>query len=174
MKKSYAFVLLGLVQVLMACHTTDEQTTTREGYRPIYLSREDMEKIVSLPPQPLKQPGKIYVKGDYLFVNEIGKGFHIINNRNPTAPQRLGFVSVPGNVDLAAKGDILYVDNALDMVALDVSDPTQVRVLKRTKGVFQTQQYPSQTNTYFECVDPNKGAVVGWEKTTLQNPKCRR
>ena len=167
-------LLLLLSWSLWACQTPDDQATVRDGYRPIYISRAEMEKIQTLPPQALKQPGKIYVKGDYLFVNEIGKGFHIIDNRNPSAPVPLSFVSIPGNVDLAAKGDMIYADNALDMLTIDIYDPTQVRLVKRIKEVFPTQQYPPQTNTYFECVDASKGAVIGWEKATLQNPKCRR
>ena len=26
--------------------------------------------------------------------------------------------------------------------------------------------------TYFECIDPNKGIVVGWREDTLKKPKC--
>jgi hypothetical protein len=26
--------------------------------------------------------------------------------------------------------------------------------------------------TYFECIDPQKGLIIGWEATTLIKPKC--
>lgn len=172
MKKLYLTLISAFV--LFGCEPKEEKDIIQEGYRPIYISRESMEKISTLPPQPLRQPGKIYVKGDYLFVNELNKGIHIIDNRNPATPQKIAFLSIPGNVDIAAKGDVLYADNAVDLVSLDISDPTQVRLLKREKDVFPTQMYPAQTDVYFECVDASKGAVIGWEKATLTNPKCRR
>jgi hypothetical protein len=109
-----------------------------------------------------------------LFINELGKGIHVINNQNPSNPQPVAFISVPGNADIAVKGDVLYADNATDLVSLDISNPLQVRVLHRVENAFPSEMYPPHTGVFFQCVDKTKGAVVGWEKTTLENPKCRR
>ena len=50
-----------------------------EGYRPIYASENEVNQVTTEAPQPLKKPGKIYVRGNYLFINEQGKGIHLID-----------------------------------------------------------------------------------------------
>jgi hypothetical protein len=77
-------------------------------------------------------------------------------------------------VDLAAKGDLLYVDNGADLVTLNISNPNSVFLVSRVKKAFPNQEFPPFTNTYFECVDESKGIVVGWELTDLQDPQCYR
>jgi hypothetical protein len=145
-----------------------------EGYRPIYLSYEELRQVTTQAPRSLKSPGKIYVRGTYLFINEPGEGIHIIDNHDPTSPKPLAFVNIRGNVDMAVKGNVLYADNATDLVALDITNPQQVQVLNRVENVFPYASYPPQTGVRFECVDQSRGVVVGWEKTTLENPRCRR
>ena len=34
-------------------------------------------------PIEISIPGKIFFKDDYLFVNEVGKGIHVIDNSDP-------------------------------------------------------------------------------------------
>ncbi len=147
-----------------------------EGYRPVYIAQKEALKVTAMPAQPLRQTGKIYTKDTLVFVNELNKGIHVINNKNPRNPQTIAFISVPGNVDIAVKGNILYADNFTDLVALDITNPKNVTLVKRlTKALPQgIQNYPPYQNVFFECVDPARGVVTGWEKTTLTNPKCRR
>ncbi|MCH5683807.1 hypothetical protein LWM68_05750 [Niabella sp. W65] len=38
-------------------------------------------------PIPLKNPSKIYVKGNYLLISETWKGIHVIDNTNPSSPK---------------------------------------------------------------------------------------
>ena len=52
-------------------------------------------------------PGKIYFKDNYLFVNEYGKGIHVIDNSNPADPKKIAFYKILGNVDMAIRGNIL-------------------------------------------------------------------
>ncbi len=169
-------VMLGLSLLNFRC-TSDPELTNRgtvEGYRPIYMSHEAMRKVTPQGPRSLKHPGKIYVRGSYLFINEPGEGIHIINNMDPADPQPLAFVAIPGNGDMAVKGNVLYVDNATDLITLDISNPQQVQVLNRVENAFPANAYPAQTGVLFECVDKSKGVVVGWEKAMLDNPRCRR
>ena len=171
-------LLASLVAMLLlgACDSQPESEKDAffEGYRPVYLSHEALQRVVSTTPRELKDAGKIYALGEYVFVNEINRGIHVINNQNPSSPQNVAFIQVPGNVDIAVKGDVLYADNGPDLVALDIRNPTDVKVLKRIPNVFPNQMYPPQTNVRFECVDNSRGVVIGWEKATLTNPKCRR
>ncbi len=159
---------------ISSCMSLDEEEV--EGYRPVYSTREEASAIAFQSAQPLKQTGKIYSKDNLIFVNELHKGIHVIDNTDPKNPQNIAFISIPGNVDIAVKGNTLYADNFTDLLVLDISNPRQAAVVKRLtnalpKGI---QNYPPYFNVPFECVDPQKGVVTGWEKTMLKNPKCRR
>jgi hypothetical protein len=175
-KRSWVF-LLGLFIGLDACtppETEPNLSDNRPTYRPVYASYSDIRKIETLEPQPLKRPGKIYIKDNFLFINELERGVHVVDNTDPTHPAPIAFISIPGNHDMAMKGDILYADNATDLVALDISNPHGVRISKRIENAFTAASYPTERNIRFECPDPDKGYVVRWELATIKNAKCYR
>lgn len=89
----------------------------------------------------LDRPGKIYVKGDYLFINEIKKGIHVINNSDPGNPRFVSFINIPGNGDIAVRDQILYADSFSDLVALDISDPENAKETGRVKDVFKNGEF---------------------------------
>lgn len=169
--------LLLLATTLPGCFTDPETPATQqEGYQPTYITRQEALQVTSLPAQPLRQTGKIYAKDTLVFVNELNKGIHVINNKNPRSPQNIAFVSIPGNVDIAVRGNSLYADNYTDLVVLDITNPKNITLAKRlAKALPQgIQDYPPYQNVFFECVNPDRGVVSGWKKTMLTNPKCRR
>ncbi|MFN8345261.1 MAG: hypothetical protein U0X91_09660 [Spirosomataceae bacterium] len=181
MKKRIAWIgVIGLV--LSGCHTNIDTDTAPpgapvfngEGYRPIYASQTEMRQVSTEAPQALRKPGKIYVRGNYLFINEQGKGLHLIDNADPRAPRKLSFIKIPGNVDIAVKGNLMYADNGRDFVVLDITDPTRIQLVKRIENAFPIQSFPPYIQTYFECADESKGVVVGWEKVKMNRPKCYR
>jgi isocitrate lyase len=164
-------VLISLIGISFAgCFKSNVEPYYSEGYRPIYLSRSEIEKVVFTTPQPLKSPGKIYIKDGYLFVNEGGKGVHVFDNKDPQNPIKIAFYQIPGNVDIAIKGAILYADNGRDLLSIDVTNPKEAKVLNRAKDIFPNQEFPLNTGVSFECVDNAKGVVVGWEKVTYKDP----
>lgn len=145
------------------------------GYRPVYISAEEVAKVGTELPRPLTSPGKIYVRQPYLFINEQGKGIHIINNADPKKPENLSFIAIPSNYDLAVKDNWLYADNSSDLLVFDISDPLQPKLSKRIEDAIPATQYPQQTGVYFECVNPEKGVVTGWEKINMEKrPSCYR
>jgi hypothetical protein len=145
------------------------------GYRPVYMSHEDVVRVSTGPAEPLSDPGKIYLLEPYLFVNERGKGIHVIDNSDPKNPINLSFLSIPGNMDMAAKGNWLYVDNYKDLLTFDISDPRQIILVKRSPNVIPIRDYPIQSEVFFECPDPDKGVIVAWEKTEMDaKPDCWR
>jgi hypothetical protein len=189
MKKQLNFLLLLVLAggLCSACWKTTSVepapftgvSNTKTGYKPIYMATELAYKVVVQSPQALKNPGKIYIKDNYLFVNEVGKGIHVFDNVDKRNPIPLAFISIPGNVDIAVKGTTLYADNLTDMVAIDITSPNSAKVVKRLPNMFPyaVTGYPAATNTYFECVDQTKGTVIGWEQMTLDSmalPNCFR
>jgi hypothetical protein len=134
------------------------QTVTYKTYEPVYMSYEELRSAVkSEPAQALKKPGKIYMKGNYIFINEIDKGIHIIDNTNPVSPQNIAFINIPGNIDIAAIGNVLYADSYIDLLTLDISNPSNVTVLKRTENALPQRIF---TGGYY--ADPSKGVAIEW------------
>ncbi|RYZ92074.1 MAG: hypothetical protein EOP47_30710, partial [Sphingobacteriaceae bacterium] len=74
----------------------------------------------------------------YIFINELKKGLHIIDNSNPQKPENIAFLKIPGVIDIAVKDNILYADNYMDMVTFDISDPKAIKLTGRVKEVFAT------------------------------------
>ncbi len=145
------------------------------AYRPVYMNEEEVANITFQAGKPLVEPGKIYLLEPYLFINEKGKGIHILDNSDPAKPENISFISIPGNYDMAAKGNWLYADNYTDLLTFDISNPREVRLAKRIADAVPVREYPLQTGVYFECPDPAKGTVVAWEKVDVPvKPKCWR
>ena len=90
--------------------------------------------------QPLRDPGKIYLMDDVLYVNQIEAGVHIFDISNLSQPVNTGFLSIPGNADIAIKGPVLYADSHGDLVVIDISDPMLPREIERLDGVFPVQE----------------------------------
>lgn len=160
--KNKLFTLI-LCLSLISCWYTDDDggdpgfTTS---YSPLILSRTDLESSITLQEaRPIEETGKIYVIGNYLFVNEPYVGFHIINNTNPSSPVVEKFLTTPGVTDIIFKGESFYINQAVDLVALKFTDAlTNVTETKRVKNVFPVINSP-------DGYHPNLGAdeiVVDW------------
>ena len=120
----------------------DKVTTTSTFFEPVYKTKtEILQSIKADVPHPLATTGKIFMYGNYLFVNEINEGVHIIDNSNPAAPVNKHFISIPGNLDLAVKGHILYADIYTELLVIDISDPENPVVKKTFSNVFPERAY---------------------------------
>src|SRR5690606_36232817 len=77
----------------------DQCTETRyvRQTRPVTLSLTGIRQagIVTEAARTMERPGKLYVKENYLFINELKKGIHIIDNSNPSNPTAIAFVNIP-------------------------------------------------------------------------------
>ncbi|MBC3541594.1 hypothetical protein H7U12_18005 [Rufibacter sp. H-1] len=135
-------VLAGLF--LGSCTDDCQSTITYTTYEPVYMTKTELRSSVQVEPaRALQKPGKIYSYGHYLFVNEQQAGIHIIDNSNPAAPQRLSFISIPGNVDMAVKGNTLYADNYIDLLVLDISNPKAVTLVRRVEDILSVNNTPA-------------------------------
>lgn len=174
MKKTLFFNLLAATFLFFGCETEDRPEEVM-GLRPIYGTAADLEPR-ALPAQEICQPGKIYTYGNYLLINELHQGIHIVDNTDPSAPVNKSFIKITGNVDIAVKDGFLYADHLTSMVVFDVTDPSRAKFVTSVEKAFNNgrNQYPAQRGVYFECVDPEKGPVIGWAEALLQNPQCFR
>src|ERR1044071_1078132 len=112
-----------IVFALQSC-LKDNVTKTYSIFEPIYKSKSEvLSEIKSSTPVSISNPGKIYMYGNYIFLNEVNKGVHIIDNSDPSHPSIKAFINIPGNVDIAVKGTTLYADLFTDLVVIDIADP---------------------------------------------------
>lgn len=159
----YTFLFSILIMVSVSC--MDQYTEVFTANSPVYMSYEDLRAAVKTSgATDLVNPGKIYFKDGYIFINEEMKGIHIIDNRNPERPQNIRFIEIPGNIDIAVKNDILYADSYIDMVAIDISDIANPKEVKRINDVFPYMTPPpADENLRIAQVDKELGVVTDWE-----------
>jgi hypothetical protein len=136
-----------------------KSTHTYTYYVPVYKTKEAaLANIKSNPAKELKTTGKFYIYGNYIFLNELDKGVHVIDNSNPAQPQNIAFIDIPGNVDLAVKGNMLYADMYTDLVAIDISIPSSIVVKKVVPSVFPERSYDNG------FVGNNTQVITEWKK----------
>lgn len=120
----------------------DKVTERYTIYRPVYSTKAEVKGAIgSSPAINISNPGKIFVKGNYVFMNEIDRGIHVIDFSNPSNPKNLAFVKIPGCVDMAVRGNFLYADLYTDLVTLDITDPLSVKVQQYQEFVFPHRIY---------------------------------
>lgn len=141
MKKIISSFLLIIFLFFSGC-LSDNVVQKYTFYRPVYkTTAEARAEIRSSEPIALSHPGKIYYKNGYVFLNELHKGVHIIDIRNASQPRTVSFVKIPGCVDMAVRGNILYADMYSDLIALDISNPLDIKTTHIVEGVFPHNVY---------------------------------
>ncbi|MBK6543734.1 MAG: hypothetical protein IPG12_00385 [Saprospiraceae bacterium] len=149
-------ILFAFSLIFTSC-LKDDCSLKRTFYRydPIYKSLSQIRSGLKLVDEKdLKVPGKIYIYGTLLLINEIKEGIHIFNNENPDNPIKLNFISIPGNVDLSVRNGILYADSYVDLLSININDPENPTLLCRTENVYSP--------IFF---DPVRGLLVDYSKT---------
>jgi len=145
MKKLFHFLPLFTaiaVSLLLQGCLKDTVTSTYTSFEPVYKSKaEVLAGIKSRSATPLSKTGKLAIYGNYILVNELNKGIHIIDNSNPLAPQNIAFIDIPGNLDLAVKNNMLYADLYADLLTIDISNPHQAVLKKVNHNVFPDRVY---------------------------------
>lgn len=163
LKAFLALPVVFLFSFFLSCHKEDSNYKMIKIQTPILKSKaEVLAQINSKPATSIAQAGKIYLYDKYIFLNDVDKGIHIIDNSNPANPTRIAFLNIPGNQDIAVKGNTLYADMYNDLLALDISNPRNARLTSTVKNFFPIRGY---MNGYM--VNEDK-VVIGWrEKDTL-------
>jgi len=166
--KQFRLLLFGLPIVLLAgCEgygDGDNVVLTDlppQQYEPITMDRNEFEAAVQMmPAQAIEKAGKIYIKDGYLFVNDVHKGFHIYDYSNPVDPVPLGFINVPGATDLAVRDNIVYINQATDLVTMQFdTGANAMTLLNRNENVFPSMTSPDGSSENVA----NDEVIIGWE-----------
>lgn len=160
-QRSHYLMYLFLVLLLTSC----EEPEPVSAYQPILMSRAQLETSIAVKePRNISNPGKIYTYGSYILINELYKGVHVINNQNPESPVSIGFIQVPGNVDFAVKNNVIYVDNAVDLVAIDINNVRDPQITNRTRNAFPPLTPPDNLRVGTDMAGaPEDAVIIGWE-----------
>ena len=174
MKISKLLALLAFSILLMACCCKQKDSARPEtNYEPVLMKRSALtnELIKWQDPQPIHQPGKIYYKDSFIFINQKFDGVHVVRSLANGGLEKVGFLRIPGNLDVAIKGSILYADNASDLIAIDLRhllNQRAVRITKRVKNALPAYLPPDNGRIPEEYKPENRPAntvIIRWKKT---------
>ncbi|MEX2513759.1 MAG: hypothetical protein WD398_12715 [Cyclobacteriaceae bacterium] len=166
-----------LLLLLPSCEDQIESTYTYHTQVPVLLEVNTFRNadIIIEPGKPLDSPGKIYIYGDFLFIGEPNKGIHVLDNSNPAEPKNINFINIAGTADMAINSNILYADNYVDLLAFDISDPTDIQMVKREEDVFPNLYSNAEMGTILTFKDtiitstnPNMRSTT-WGRPTFRS-----
>lgn len=161
--QSFVFLLLAVFS-FSSCQDKTYEEVTYKANVPVYMGFDEFRGAVKrTSPHELSNPGKIYFKDNYLFVNEYHEGVHVIDNSNPSSPVNIAFIEIPGNVDIAIRNNVLFADSYIDLVAIDITDASNPVELDRVEDAFPNVLPPLDYSFPVYGLDFAKGVVVGWE-----------
>lgn len=142
------------------------------GSKPVYAAESDAKKIIyDAQKHPVIAPGAIYAIGNFIFQVDMGRGIHVIDNRMPANATRIGFITVNGCSQVSVKGFYLYTNSYGDLVTIDISDISHIKVVSRLANTFPEMEYDyplaqPEESGYYTCPQPGS-VVVGWVKDSV-------
>lgn len=162
--KKLLYILAPLILGLSAC-TEDkcEREITYETQIPVYQSWEELRTPIQAEnPRVLENMGKIYFKDSFVFISEPNEGIHVIDMSSVANPEKIAFIPIPGNKDMAVKGDMLYADSYTDLVVIDISSPEDAFEAGRMESL-----YPHYSYFMGIITDPEQGVVIDYKTETI-------
>lgn len=163
--KQIPFILTLALIILTSTYYPGDQEETE--YSPVLLSRSDLQKSIFFQEaREFSRPGKIQVYNQFVFVVENYQGIHIIDNSNPESPQNTGFIHIPGCISLAVKNNVVYADNAVDLISIDISQFPGVKEMDRFQDVFPEHTPPDLDYIpagFSSRHRPKNTVIVDWE-----------
>ncbi|GGW34435.1 LVIVD repeat-containing protein [Arenibacter certesii] len=170
------FILFVVVAILGlgSCNDLDDsQYATYLVAKPIKMSMSDFKgDIAVVAPMPMEKSGKIYVYGDYIFINDQFKGVHVIDNSEPKSPKKIAFIKIPGNIDISIKDNYLFADSIMDLLVLDISNIHSIKTVNRLENVLRDNIiFPLDADIFeWKNIDYSTEIVVGWKTVRERRP----
>src|SRR5258708_13586301 len=156
MRKNISYTLSrlagGCLLLLLSGCFKDKVTKTYTIVRPVYTPKTTFlaninGNINGNAGQPIGSIGRIYVKDKFIYLSEPEKGIPIIQTTDPAHPQQTAFLNIPGNEEIAIKGNTLYADMYRELLAIDISNPHHIKVTGMPLTIFPTLYNVVATST---------------------------
>ena len=160
MKKVTLILFLILCQLFGGCFYTNQENMLNNDFKPVYMTRIQLENSVVLEnPKTNIQSGKIYIKDDLMFVNDINKGFQVYNYSDPSNPVAINYINFPGATDMAIRNNILYVNQAVDLVSVNYNIINNtILITNRIENTFPQKTSPQG----FEGNGTENKIIINW------------
>ncbi len=137
-------------------------------YSPILISYDDLSKsIENQPSREIANASKLTIYQTYILIVEKYKGVHIFDNSNLGFPQPVGFIQILGCSDIAIKDGILYADNSVDLVSINLKNYPEIIVNNRIKNAFPEPLPPDLgyvPTKFRENNRPKNSIIIEWIK----------
>ena len=167
MKHLFYFLL---VFVLLGCENSNEDIYRYSKLKsepktyPVYLDMSVIGNIQVKERLPQTEPFKIVYNDKYCFVGDMLKGIHVYDKQTGSVSY-LCFIECRYMTDFEIAGNLLFCNNLVDLVVVDVSDPLHINILHRQKYHFNRYtEYKEYWNfPYME----GKGLIVGSQTHVL-------
>ena len=82
---------------------------------------------------------------------------------DPVNPVNTGFISIPGNIDIAIKDDYIYADNAVDLIVISY-DGLNVQVVDRNREIFPELSSPDGYYSSDLENRPENTVIIKWNE----------
>ncbi len=169
MKTSFYTIVFLLAILFTSCN----DGSSLELYNiatPEYMNKEAFRSSVRITsPRDIIESGKIYAYEDFVLINDVNKGIHILDNSNPINPSKKAFIEILANKDMEVRGNFLYADSLMDLVVFDISDLNNILEVTRIEDVFSSYLIrPTLDNLiidYESYVYEEDTILVNWEIT---------
>jgi hypothetical protein len=141
------FTYFGLLQGCVKGTVSKTRTYTYTTYTPVYqLKQSVLAGVNGDPAKSIDSLGKIYLWNNYIFLGDVDKGIHIIDNSEPSHPVQVGFLNIPGNQDIAIRGNILFADMYSDLLEIDISNLHRVKINSMLPSLFPDRSFVNGYN----------------------------
>ena len=158
-----ALVLLGCENNYEDIHRYAKVTSQSKEYN-VYLDMSEISNIRATAGLQQAKPFKIVSNDKYYFVGDMLKGIHVYEKKAGSAGY-LCFIECRYIKDFELIGNLLFCNNLLDMVVIDVSNPQQINILHREKNLFN--RFTSYKDYWNAPSVAGKGLIVGKELHVL-------
>jgi len=133
---------------------------------PVYTTYAELRSSTSVTSaKELQDIGRLYLFGDYVFLNRRNEGIHIIDNSDPSNPINSGFISIPGNTEISIRSGYLYADSYVDLVTFDIRNINNIQEINRQIDIFPWDAYQNvPDDVYFSQsdIDSTRGVVTSY------------
>lgn len=158
--------ILLFIVLIWSCKEDDTQFEIINVAVPQLVSKAEFRDLVEIQsPKPINKAGKIYAYENYIFINDNSEGLHVIDNTNPSTPQAIAYIKIPGNEDISVKNNFLYADSAIDLVVFDISDIQNIEMVSQLEDVFSVYnfQFPDDIQSVdFGNYNSQLDVIIGW------------
>ena len=162
------------ITFFMSCNQDDDRSTETAKFAvPVIKSLNALRSNISVTSaQQTNADGKIYIAENLLFYVAQESGIHVFDNSNPSNPENKAFINLEGVHDIAVKGNYLYADNFVDLVVFDISDISNIEVVRVAENVISFYPiYPDDAEFYAYDVNPSEGEImVGFRIENRERP----